>query len=488
MLIRDSALYAAGKLLPGLLGMATTALLTRLLDPADYGLYGLALVVATFGSTLVFDWLGLAYLRVAQGAPDAFGTVAVLFAGLAAVTAAGAAMAWAAGWLAGPAGLAVAGGLLLMGCYAAFELAARLPVARFQPGRFVVMNGGRGLLSLLGAAGAAWLTRDPAWTVCGTALGTACGVLLGGRLGRPAFDTALARRLLGFGLPLAVSMALAGIATSGVRGLLEALASAEALGLYTAAFLLVQNTLSVVAAGIASAGYPVAIRALERGDDAAARRQVAANWSLLLAVLAPMAAGMAITAPGLAAALVGPHYVAGVAELTPWLAAAGFFAGVRAHGLDHVFQLGERPACLAGVTALGAVLAVGLTVVLVPRFGPMGAAAAAVTGSACSCVMALVWGWRVWRVRFPTGEVARVGGACAVMAVAVCGMPGGLAAEVLAGVASYAVAAVALDVLGMRTLCRRLPATALGRMFTGVRRHWRGKPRDRAGLTHQSMP
>ncbi len=469
--------------------MATTALLTRLLDPAAYGLYGLALVVATFGSTLVFDWLGLAYLRVAQGAPDAFGTVVVLFAGLAAVTAAGAALAWAAGWLAGPAGLAVAGGLLLMSCYAAFELAARLPVARFQPGRFVLMNGGRGLLSLLGAAGAAWLTRNPVWTVCGTALGTACGVLLGGkRLDWPGFDAVLARRLLRFGLPLAVSLALAGIATSGVRGLLEALDSAEALGLYTAAFLLVQNTLSVVAAGIASAGYSVAVRALERGDDVAARRQVEANWSLLLAVLAPMAVGMALTGPGLAAALVGPHYVAGVARLTPWLAAAGFFAGVRAHGLDHVFQLGGRPACLAGVTALAAVLAVGLTVVLVPQFGPVGAAAASAVAAGCSGAASLGWGWRVWRVQFPFDTAARVGIACALMAMAVCAMPGGFAADLLAGVASYIVAAVALNVLGARRLCRGRSAEALSRVFTNVRRHWRGKPGGRAGPTRPSMP
>ena len=298
MLIRHSVLYAFGKLAPGLLGMVTTALLTRLLDPIAYGLYGLALVVMTFGSTVAFDWLGLTYLRVAQGAPDAFGTVAALFATLLLVIAIGAGAAWAGGAFAGSAGAAVAAGLLLMVCYAAFELAARLPVTRFQPMRFLLMNGVRAVLSLLGAVGAAWISRDPAWTACGAAFGTATGVLFaGGRPTWPRFDPALARTLLSFGLPLAASMALASLAGSGVRGLLETLGSAEALGLYTAAFLLVQNTLAVVAAGVASAGYPAAVRALVRGDAQGARQQVAANWSLLLAVLAPMALGMALTAP-----------------------------------------------------------------------------------------------------------------------------------------------------------------------------------------------
>jgi O-antigen/teichoic acid export membrane protein len=453
VLIRHSALYTLGKLLPGLLGMVATGLLTRLLDPAAYGLYGVALVVTTFGSTLVFDWLGLAYLRIAQRTHEAAiaGTVATIFAALVLLIAVVALAAWGAGLLDDPTGLAAAAGLLLMCCYAAFELASRLPVARGQPGRYLMMNAGRGVLSLAGATGAAWLTRDPAWTVCGTALGSVGGVLLGGqRPGWPRFSPMLARQIAVFGLPLACSMALASVANSGVRGLLEALDSTEALGLYTAAFLLVQNTLAVVAAGIASAGYSVAVRLLETGNEAASRRQVAANWSLLLVVMAPMAAGMALTAPQIAAILVGPRYVAGVSLLTPWLAGAGFFAGLRAHGLDHPFQLANRPGQLALVTAVAAAVAVLLTLGLVPRWGPVGAAAASLAAAVCSCALAFVLGQRTWRVPVPIGTGLRVTVACVVMALAVRAVPDSFVIRVGAGVASYASACFALDVLGLR--------------------------------------
>ena len=463
MLIRHSIFYTAGKLLPGLLGMATTGLLTRLLPPEAYGLYGVALVVMTFGSTLMFDWLGLAYLRIAQrrqNAAEITGTIVALFTGLVLLTGIAAFVAWGMGLFSGPTGTAIVAGLVLMCCYAAFELAARLPVARGQPGRFLLMNGGRAVLSLTGAAGAAWLTRDPAWTACGMALGTIAGVLLGGvRLAWPRFSPALARQIVAFGLPLALSMALASVANSGARGLLEALDSPAALGLYTAAFLLVQNTLSVVAAGIASAGYSVVVRLLEHGNEAAARRQLAANWSLLLAVMAPMAAGMALTASEIASALVGPQYVAGVTALTPWLAGAGFFAGLRAHGLDHPFQLANRPGRLAAVTALAATVAIGLTLCLVPRWGPVGAAAAALASAASSCVLALLLGQRTWPVSLPIGTALRVTAACVVMALAVRSVPHGLVTEVGAGMTSYAAACFALDVLGCRSrvLGRWLP-------------------------------
>ena len=467
MLIRHSAAFATGKLMPGLLGMATTALLTRLLDPAAYGLYGLSLVVMTFGSALLFDWLGVAYLRVAGDAPDAAGTVAVLFTGLAALAGVASGAAWAIGMFAGRSGPAFAAGLLLMGCYAGFELAARVPVARSQPGRFLLMNSGRGGLSLAGAALAAWLTGDPALTACGTVLGMAGGLLLGGvSRARPRFDPALARRLLRFGLPLAGGMALASVAGSGVRALLDVLGTAEALGVYTAAFLLVQNTLAVAAAGMASAGYPAAVRALARGDVDAARCQLAANWSLLVAVLAPMALGMALTAPQIAAALVGPRYVASVAALTPWLAGAGLFAGLRAHGLDHVFQLTDRPGLLAKVTAVAAAAAVGLTAALVPWFGANGAAAASLASAACSCALAFAWGRRLWAVPVTAATFARVGGACALMAAAVLAAPDGLLPRVAAGMAGYAAACVTLDVLGARqrfaAVLRRLLARKAG--------------------------
>ena len=306
------------------------------------------------------------------------------------------------------------------------------------------MNFGRAVLAALGAGGAAWLTHNPVAAAFGMAAGTLGGLVLGGapcRLG--AVDWRLARALLGFGAPLAASLALAGVATSGARSLVEVLGSTEQLGWYTAGFLLVQNTLAVAAAGIASAGYSLVVRAVERGDAAAAERQLRANGSLLLAVLAPMAAGLALTAHGLAALLVGAAYVPQVAALTPWLAAAGFFAGVRGHFLDHAFQLGKRPGLQLSVTGVAAAVAVGLTLALVPRWGGLGAAVAQAAAMAVSCGHAVAIGRRAWPMPWPLAAAARTGLACAVMAAAVMTTPGGLPGQVAAGVASY-VAATAL--------------------------------------------
>ncbi len=66
MLIQNSAIYMVARLLTGLFGLATTAALTRLLEPQEYGVYGLALVIMTLGSSAAFDWLGVSFLRFYQ--------------------------------------------------------------------------------------------------------------------------------------------------------------------------------------------------------------------------------------------------------------------------------------------------------------------------------------------------------------------------------------------------------------------------------------
>ena len=461
MLIRHSVVYVGAKILAGLLGMLTTAVLTHVLDPQVYGLYALTLVVMTFASNLAFDWLGLAFLRVYQSRQDGplvISTFVQIFFGIGGLTAAILLLCWAFGLLSGVHGPAYVMGLVMCWSSAWFELVSRFEIANFRPKRYFVMNGVRAACVFVGAAGLAWLTGNPIAAAAGTAVGTLGGALLGGyrgwRFGRLAFDPALARSVLAFGLPLAVSMALASAMDAGTRWLVHMLGTLEALGLYTATLMLVQNTIVLSAGGISSAGYSLAVQAVESGDTEQARRQLLANGSLLLAVLAPAAVGMSLTAHGIAVTLVGPQFVEAVAQLTPWVAAGAFFWAFRAHYLEHAFHLGKRPNLQVRVTGLGAVIALGLCFPLVPRFGALGAAIAVTIAMAVSSVHAVIEGRRAYPVPLPLNAASRILVACLVMAgcvklVPLGGTPGFIV-QVVVGAVSYSAAAVALNLLGAR--------------------------------------
>lgn len=477
MLIRHSAIYVAAKVVPGLLGMAATALLTRLLDPVQYGLYGLALVVMTFGASMGFEWIGVSFLRFYQARRDdplIVSTILQLFLAMVGITFLVAGLAWGAGAVPPREAPVIAAGVVLMWAFAWFELMAKLEVGDFRPLRYFAMNMGRAAFALAGAGLAAWLTRSPAGTAIGTAIGTGAGAVLGGfrgwRLGRRYFDPTLARAVLAFGLPLAASLAMGGVINSGTRALVEVLDSPAGLGLYTAAFMLVQNTLAVVAAGIAAAGYSLAVRAVESGDAQAGRRQLLANGSLLLAVMAPAALGMALTAHGIATTLVGPRYVDAVARLTPWMAAGTFFATMRMHLLDHAFQLGHKPHLQIWVTTAAAALAIGLSVWLIPLLGPIGAAIALTAAMAFSCVHAYIAGLWAYPIPLPLAAAAKIGIGCVVMSALVLLIPGYGAlvflAQVTIGGLGYAVLAISTDLLGLR-----------GPMLAALRMAWWRKSR-----------
>ena len=66
MLVRQSALYVLC-VLAGIVGMLLTALLTRVLDPTSYGNYALAILIMSIGAALLFDWMGVALVRIYAG-------------------------------------------------------------------------------------------------------------------------------------------------------------------------------------------------------------------------------------------------------------------------------------------------------------------------------------------------------------------------------------------------------------------------------------
>jgi O-antigen/teichoic acid export membrane protein len=472
MLVRQSAIYVLARVMPGVVSMALTALLTRILGPASYGLYGVATLIMALGGGLLFDWLGVALVRIYSGArqtPQTLATFLQIYLLLSAVLASS--ILPVAAYL-GPFTRdadAYAVGVLMVITYSGFELAARARMANLQAWHYLLMNLGRSLLILLFALPTAMLTHDGLWTALGTALGMGCGAMLGlpgaGIGGFRRVDRGLIREILIYGVPIAASMILGGLVNSGTRTLVGGLGSTEELGYYTAAFVLIQNTLSMLGSGLEAAAFPLAVAAVERGDEVAARDQLTRNATLLLAVLAPAALGMALTAPSIAHSLVGSQFEPTVAKLTPWMCAGGLFGALRANYLDHAFQLGRRPNLQVHVTALSGGAAIALAAWLIPIWGSVGAAMAVAAATGLGCLHALLAGRYAFPLPFPTGQAARILAACAVMAFVVQLTPGnslgGFILQVADGAVTYAMTALALDVMGVR---RMLAGRLIGRV------------------------
>lgn len=459
MLIQHSMIYVAARVLSGVFSIATTALLTRTLNPSQYGIYGLALVFMTFTSNVCFVWLGMAFTRFGQIPQDrskVISTIVCIFGVVVIVTAAMALLAYATGALSQFI-LPFLMGILLAWSLAWFELTAGFEIITFRPLRYLAMNVARAILVFVFALGAAWATHDPILTAVGTALGMIGGSLIGRFPGKfpkwHNFDRSFAIKVLVFGLPITISMTMEALLHGTPRIIIQTLDSSAALGHYTAAYLLVTNTLTIIGAGISSAGYSSALRAAESGDQSEMRRQLLSQGALLLAVITPAALGLALTAKGLAT-LVGPQF-GEVARLTPWMAVGAGVAAFRANFLDLAFQLSHKTHLQIWVSGFGAAIAIGLSLYLVPRSGALGAAMAVMTACIFSCGLAWLIGRKVFPLPFPLASALRVLACCVFMALMVRAVPAetpaSFAAQVFVGVLSYGAAAFALNLLNVRT-------------------------------------
>jgi O-antigen/teichoic acid export membrane protein len=223
----------------------------------------------------------------------------------------------------------------------------------------------------------------------------------------------------------------------------------------TAAAALVQTSIGMIGAGIGSATYSMAVRAVESGDPAEARSQLSHNFAYLAGILLPTAVGLSLIAPQLAPVLLRPDYQAAVVETTPWLAASGLLFGIRAHYVDHSFQLGNRTWLLAQVMMASALINLALNLLLIPAWGYLGAAVAMTVAAGFALVHAVLLSRRAFRLPFPTAEVIRIGVATLLMVIAVEAVPAkpgivGVVSRVGAGLLTYGAAAVASDLLGLR--------------------------------------
>jgi O-antigen/teichoic acid export membrane protein len=371
--------YAGGVALQIAVQALSLPVLTRLLEPGEYGLVATGLVVGNLLAVVVD--LGLsrtatrAYFRAAEGPEEAGALVAaglVVVTGLS-VAAALTASLWS-GWLGGDGvrvlqaavllGAAMAGRNLALGWLRAADRArAYLTV-------MVLSTSAAQLLGLLTAA--RWGTALS--YVLGLGVGAVAATVLGVALVRP--------RLAGrrgqswgwagrFGLLLVPGELAAVVVWFSDRIVLERLLGLEAVGRYQVAYTL-GSVLLMLAMGISQAWAPVVYAAAQADRPAVAEQ----TRRLLLAVGGYSVAALALAAPPVLVALIPSEYRPESLFAVTAVVALCVLPLVAQQGAAHLLTGAERVGVLA-VAAVGtAVLNVVATLALVPVLGLLGAAVA----------------------------------------------------------------------------------------------------------------
>ncbi|MEI2742334.1 MAG: lipopolysaccharide biosynthesis protein [Candidatus Competibacter sp.] len=465
--------YLPINLLQAVVTLGAVMVFSRLLTPAEYGHYALAVTLMLWLQTLMFYWLQTGIGRFHDTARDAGHLPRMLttvYAAAVPIILLTAGFGWLIAEFSDYRGLILAGLAALL-TRALFAIGLDLHRAAHRVRRFAWLEGLQYVFSLLlGIAFAVGFDWGAIAPLLGLALGNLI-VLLADLpyLARQADGWVGswedARLLAGYGLPLTLSYLFSLVVAGSDRFFIAWLMDESAVGVYAVAYALSDRTLTILFNWVGMATVPLAFSALASGGEDAARRVMGDAVRNLILLALPAAVGLAAAAPQLAAVLVGPDFRATTKHIVPWIALAGVLNGAMVHYAAHAFLIVRRTRALLLTTVLAAAVNVALNLSLIPIWGLDGAIAATIAAYAVGLAARLL----LMRKRFPIPlalpDLLKGLSACGLMWLALAAIPWpptwfGLLGVVVLGIAVYAAAALLLNVSGAR---RWLPVRKFGR-------------------------
>lgn len=243
------------------------------------------------------------------------------------------------------------------------------------------------------------------------------------RLASPVMDRVTLRASWAYGAPLVIANLLEWGANHGVRLVVDIGLGLEAVGLTTVAWWIGLRLAAMAAVAVVGALFADALNRLRNGGPDAARARLADGAVLVLGLLGPLTAGVALTAPHLAEILVAEPYRAATAALLPFAMLAGTCRAFREHGAEQALMVFERPGGTVTTTLIEAVLTLVLTIGGLMLGGLVGALAGAALGSALAALAAAAYARRLVGYYVRGRDIVRIATATIIMSAVVWALP-----------------------------------------------------------------
>jgi O-antigen/teichoic acid export membrane protein len=465
MISSYALIYLLGQALPAVIGFLALILYTHLLSPAEYGVYVVGTSIAGIISAVFFSWIRLAVSRYQAGSPERDfrseatigygGTVAVIVCLLP-----------AAMLIARPNvnfGI-LAASLFLSFSTNAFVIGQEFQRARLNPRRFMTTALIRSILGL--ALGYAVISFGGGGLGLLVAIGASFVIAkffsFQRAAGKPLrlFHTHYLMQFVRYGVPFSL-----GATTFALHSTLDRLGVAyllgpSAAGYYGLAAEMTRQLMLLLASSVASAMFPIAFRTFGETGAAATRERLSEGLELLLALIAPVAIWLVISADAVAGTLLGSQYQAPVAALLPLLALGRMCGAINQYYLQVSFQLAEKPLVQVAHDALIFVLNVALLFWLTREFGLLGTATSVLIAEALGILIGILLSRRTFKLPLNGGGTSRVLAATAIMAMVTFATKttlGGhgsltLLAMICGSGVAYLGSAVLFDVAGVRSV------------------------------------
>jgi O-antigen/teichoic acid export membrane protein len=424
MLNRYFSIYLVAHLLPAAIGFIAITAYTRLMSPAEYGVYVVGMSIAGIFGAVFFAWIRLSVSRYqAMSADVDFHGTAILAYGLtiaaiACVVPIGVVLFWPDVSL-----IVLVTSVFIALTVGAFEIGQEFKRANLRPFQYAAVAISRSALGF----GLGWLAIVLGWG--GSGLLAAVGFsfligalmnIVGGGARVHVYPRAQLAKFARYGLPLSIGGLSIALYSTSDRLVVAYLLGQEAAGHFGVAADLPRQFLVMLASSVAAATFPIVFRTLTSEGVMATRARLNENAELLLAVVVPVAVWLALAADQVAGTLVGVEFRASVSALLPVLAAARLLGVINQFYLQISFQISERPILPVIQSAFTLVLSIALMFPLVAKFGLAGAAFASLITEAVGLLVGILLTRRAFVLPFDARRIAGVLASSVVMGGAIC--------------------------------------------------------------------
>jgi len=225
-----------------------------------------------------------------------------------------------------------------------------------------------------------------------------------------------------YGMPISVSLILTYALSSGDMYIITGLLGESAAGEYSASYNFANRSLDILFIWIGMAVTPIAVTALEKEGLEKSRDIMRDYGAALLWIAMPAATGIALVAEP-AGFILGESVRAGAVKIMPLIAFAGVLNGMISYYAQRAFMLSGKTQMFVWAMVPPVLLNIALNFLWIPTYGLMGAVYATLASYALGFVVAVAIGRRHYPLPLPVKAFAQISFACLVMAGVVLAIP-----------------------------------------------------------------
>lgn len=259
-----------------------------------------------------------------------------------------------------------------------------------------------------------------------------------------------------FGSPLSISVVFRILIQSMDRFVINVFLGEEAVGIYTIAFDFARRILGVAFLVVNLVLYPLMLRCVKSDDKNEMNKLILLNWIGLCAIGFSGVSGLFAVAPNALETMFGVVYVQDGAILIMGIASlCMFLESIKSLHFDLAFMLTEHTVLQIPINGACFIINLILLFVLVPKFGIIGAASAALITFICLLFGSWLIGRRFMRIPIEHVDTAKLLIVSLLMGTCVFFVPItigalGLLIQVISGVAIFIIGVLLLNIRDCR--------------------------------------